>query len=162
MIRVETDSPESGPRRLFFKELRRKSMEGYLIMKTGQRIVVAAFGGALCLATSTGLSTAESWSPVIMMPLMAASFDAGAKHVVSYFLTSDGQCKLTLMIAERSRDEKDESAAQDLRLLVMVAAGRTARLDAGEGKALEFACKGDAQAMTATAVDRVALNHTAK
>ena len=55
----ETDSPESGPRRLFFKELRRKSMEGYLIMKTGQRIVVAAFGGALCLATSTGLSTAE-------------------------------------------------------------------------------------------------------
>ena len=86
---------------------------------------------------------------------MAASSDAGAKHVVSHFLTSDGQCKLTLMIAERSRDEKDEFAAQDLRLLVMVAAGRTARLDAGEGKALEFACKGDAQAMTATAVDRV-------
>ncbi len=131
-------------------------------MKTGQWIVAAAFGGALCLATNTGLSAAESWSPVTMKPLMAASLDAGAKHVVSYFLASDGQCKLTLMIAERSRDEKDESAAQGLRLQVMVAAGKTARLDAGEGKALEFACEEDARAMTATAVDRVALKHAAK
>jgi hypothetical protein len=46
-----------------------------------------------------------------------------------------------------------------LRLRVVVAAGDTARIEAGEGKALEFVCKGDAQAMTATAVDRVALNH---
>jgi len=60
---------------------------------------------------------------------------------------------------EGFRDEKDESAAQDLRLRVVVAAGDTARIEAGEGKALEFVCKGDAQAMTATAVDRVALNH---
>ena len=89
------------------------------------------------------------------------SLDAGAKHVVRYSLASDGQCKLTLMIAERSRDEKDESAAQDLRLLVMVAAGKTARLEAGEGEALGFVCKGGAEAMTAAAVDRVALNHAA-
>jgi len=60
-------------------------------MTTGQRIVATAFGGALCLATSTGLSAAESWSPVTMKPLMALSVDTGTKHVVSYSsaLTAD-------------------------------------------------------------------------
>src|SRR5216684_3724350 len=69
------------------------------IMKTGKRIVISAFGGALCLAASTGLSAAESWSPTTMKPLMAKSLDVGSKHVVSYFLNADGRCKLTLMIA---------------------------------------------------------------
>jgi len=47
-----------------------------------------------------------------MKPRMAKSLDAGAAHVVSYFLNADGICQLTLMIAEgagpdgafRSRD----------------------------------------------------------
>ena len=39
-------------------------------MKAGKRIVAAAFAGTLCLATSMGLSADQSWSPVIMKPLM--------------------------------------------------------------------------------------------
>ena len=131
-------------------------------MKTGQRIVAMAFSGALCLATNTGLSAAESWSPVTMKPLMAISLDAGAKHVVSYFLSADGQCKLTLMIAENSGDQKDLSPTQASRVQVAVDAGRTARLDTAEGRSLRFACKAGARAMTASAVDRVALYPTAK
>jgi hypothetical protein len=131
-------------------------------MKTGQRIVATAFSGALCLATNTGLSAAESWSPVTMKPLMAVSLDAGTKHVVSYFLSADGQCKLTLMIAENAGDEKDLPPAQASRVLVAVDAGRTARFDAAEGRSLQFACKAGARAMTASAVDRVALYPAAK
>ena len=72
-------------------------------MQTGQRIVAMVFSVALCLATNTGLSAAESWSPVTMKPLMAVNLDARTKDVVSYFLSADGQCKLTLMIAENLR-----------------------------------------------------------
>jgi hypothetical protein len=119
-----------------------------------------AFGGALCLATSVGLSAAKTWSSVTMKPLMAASLDVGTRHVVGYFLTSDGQCKLTLMMAERAHDEKDESAVLASRFLVMVAAGGTARFDTAEGGSAQFTCKTGAQAMTVAAVDRVALYPT--
>ena len=61
-------------------------------MQTGQRIVAMVFSGALCLATNTSLSAAESWSPLTMKPLMAAVLDAGTKHVVGYFLSAEGQC----------------------------------------------------------------------
>ena len=73
----------------------------------------------------------------------------------SYFLDGDGDCKLTLMIGERSRDEQD-GAPPAARLKVAVEADTTASLDTEEGKSLQFACKAGAQAMTATVIDRVA------
>lgn len=124
-------------------------------MKTGQQIVAMVFSGALCLATNTGLSAAESWSPVTMKPLMAVNLDARTKHVVGYFLSADGQCKLTLMIAENSRE--DPSSAKAARVQFAVAAGKSARLDTEEGRSLRFACEAGAHAMTASMVDQVAL-----
>ena len=38
---------------------------------------------------------------------MAASLDAGAKHVVSYFVNADGVCKLTVMIADTVGDDSE-------------------------------------------------------
>jgi hypothetical protein len=76
---------------------------------------------------------------------------------VGYFLSTDNQCKLTLMIAERSDGEKDSSSAQASRIQVAVDVGATARLDMEEGRALQFACEAGAQAMTASSVERIAL-----
>ena len=50
-----------------------------------------------------------------MKPLKAISLDVGSKHVVGYFLNTEGQCRLTLMIADAFRDdasdyEEDEDA----------------------------------------------------
>jgi len=87
---------------------------------------------------------------------MAVSLYAGPEHIVSYFLSTDNQCKLTPMIAERSDDEKDSSSAQVSRIQVAVDVGATARLDTEEGRALQFACEAGAQAMTASSVDRIA------
>jgi hypothetical protein len=126
------------------------------IVKTVKRMVTAAFGGALCLAASTGLSAAESRSAVTMKPLGATSLDVGSKHVVSYFLNADGQCKLTLMIADAARDEKSEPSSQILRLRLMVEPGRAALVDTTDGRLLQFACAPDAQAMNATLLDQVA------
>ena len=93
-------------------------------MQTGQRIVAMVFSGALCLATNTGLSAAKSWSPVTMKPLMAVNLDARTKDVVSYFLSADGQCKLTLMIAENS--PQDPSSANASRVQFAVDPGKAA------------------------------------
>jgi hypothetical protein len=146
----------------FPARLHRKKELKDRIMKTGKRIIIAAFGGALCLATSTGLSAAESWSPTTMKPLMAKSLDVGSKHVVSYFLNADGRCKLTLMIADAARDENSERSAQILRLRLMVEPGRAALVDTTDGKLVQFACEPDALAMHATLLDQVAAGRDIK
>src|SRR4029077_14086445 len=93
-------------------------------MTTGKRILTAAIGAALCLATTMSLSAAGSRSPTTMKPLKAISLDVGSKHVVGYFLNAEGQCKLTLMVADTARGESSEPSAQVMRLRLMVEPGR--------------------------------------
>jgi hypothetical protein len=158
----DSDSQQSNsrtrfpPPRFIEKEMKDR------IVKTGKRIVTAALGGALCLATSMGLSAAASRSPTTMKPLMATSLDVGSKHVVSYFLNADGQCKLTLMIADAARDEDSKPSAQILRLRLMVEPGKAALVDTTDGRLVQFACERDAQAMNATLLDQIAAGHDIK
>jgi hypothetical protein len=126
-------------------------------MKIRRQIVATVLGGMLGLATEAGLSAAESWSPITVKPLMAFSLHVGPQHIVGYFLSMNNQCKLTLMIAERTDDEKDPSSAQASRIQVAVDVGATARLDTEEGRAWQFACEAGAHAMTASSVARIAL-----
>lgn len=128
-------------------------------MKAGASILALAFSGALGLAAIAPLR-ADPWSPLSMKPLMAASLDAGTKHVLSYFLPSDGRCKLTLMVSDEARDDARGSES-GTRFQVAVDAGGTARFDTAKGKSLEFACKPDARGMTARIVDRIALYNSA-
>ncbi|MGA8172920.1 MAG: hypothetical protein WB816_19110 [Methylocystis sp.] len=128
-------------------------------MKSASTIVLAALAGALCLSTTEGSRAAESWSAkswsaLTMKPRMAASLDAGAKHVVGYFVNADGVCKLTVMIADVVGEDAGPQATQ---LQLSVEPGRTARFATAEGKALRFICLGRAEAMSATALDNVAM-----
>ena len=131
-------------------------------MKTAKHMITTTFAGALCLATSMGLSAAESGLPTTMKPLGATSLDVGSKHVVGYFLNTDGQCKLTLMIADAARDENSEPSAQILRLRLMVEPGKAALVDTTEGRLLRFACEPGAQAMNATRLDQLAAGRDLK
>jgi hypothetical protein len=131
-------------------------------VKTARNIVTAAFGGALCFTTTVGLSAAESRSPTTMKPLMATSLDVGSKHIVGYFLDADGQCKLTLMIADAPRDESSEPSAQILRLRLIVEPGRAALVDTTDGRLVQFACDPDARTMNATLLDQVAAGRDIK
>ena len=78
------------------------TMKG-LSMKSASTFVAATLAGALCLFATTNAPAAD-WSAQTMKPRMAASLDAGAKHVVSYFVSADGVCKLTVMIADAVGD----------------------------------------------------------
>ena len=131
-------------------------------MTTGKRILSAAIGATLCVATTMSVSAAGSRSPTTMKPLKAISLDVGSKHVVGYFLNAEGQCKLTLMIADAARDESSEASAQVMRLRLMVEPGRSALVDTTEGRMLQFGCESQAQAMNASVLDQVAAGRDTK
>jgi uncharacterized low-complexity protein len=124
-----------------------------LNMKSPSTLVAATLAGALCLG-ATSNAPASEWSAVTMRPRMAASLDAGAKHVVSYFVSADGLCKLTVMIVDTVGDASGTPAAQ---LQLSVDPGRAARFATGDGNTLRFACLAGAETMSATALGRVAM-----
>jgi hypothetical protein len=128
-------------------------------MKTGTRIVSTALGGALGLAAISGLHAADAWSTKTMKPRMAASIDAGSKHVVGFFVNADGVCKLTAMIADQGAEAE---AAAPLQLQLTIEPGRTARFATVDGNALRFVCLGRAEAMTVTSLNRVASQRDAE
>ena len=121
-------------------------------MKSASTFVAATLAGALCLGATTNVPAAD-WAALTMKPRMAASLDAGGKHVVSYFVSADGVCKLTVMIADAVGDDSGAPAAQ---LQLSVDPGRAARFATG-GDTLRFVCLGRAETMSATALGRVAM-----
>lgn len=121
-------------------------------MTSAKRIAAMTLGGALVLA-SNPIVLADSLGPQMMKPLAAVSLDAGAKHVIGYFVSADGACKLTLAVNEGGDDAALVSTS---RLQVSVDAGKSAKFDSAEGRTLVFTCKPSAQAMTAVAIDRLA------
>ena len=124
-------------------------------MQAGERILALALGGALSLAANAPLH-AEASLLLTMRPLMAVDLDVGTKHLVSYFLASDRQCKLTLMIEEKPSMNGEPASTLPERVQVAVDASKTAHFDSTEGKSLEFICNADAQAMIVVSIDRVA------
>jgi hypothetical protein len=127
-------------------------------MIAGNRIVAAAFGGALCLAASSGLSAADA--SLTMKPLMAASFDAGSKHVVSYFASGENGCRLTMMVIDTALNEEPTPQTQATRLVFTVAHGKAAHFDSAAGGSLRFSCVQGAESMRVDKIDRVAANPT--
>lgn len=125
-------------------------------MTTGKRIVAAALGGALWLAASSGLVAGDAWSPQTMRPLMATSFDAGSKHLVSYFVGADNGCRLTVMVIDSASAELETPATEATRLVVTVADGKAAHFDTPVGKSLRFTCVSGAQAMNVEHINRLA------
>jgi len=123
-------------------------------MTTGNRIVAAAFGGALCLAASSGLSAADA--SLTMKPLMAASFDAGPKHVVSYFVGGENGCRLTMMVIDSALEEDPTPVTPATRLVVTVADGKAAFFDSAVGTSLRFNCTTGAETMRVDKINRVA------
>jgi hypothetical protein len=85
--------------------------------------------------------------PLTIRPLQGASFDIGTKRAVSYFLSDDEECKLTLMLAELVNDDEANGLAAT-RMTVAVEVGKAARLDTAEGKSLEFKCQPGGQEMS--------------
>jgi hypothetical protein len=93
-----------------------------------------------------------------MKPMHAVSTDFGQRHFVSFFMSVDRRCDLTVVSATRM-GESDRTAPGDVqRLRLGVDPARVVRIDTPDGGALQFACAPDASRMTMTALHRLANN----
>ncbi len=114
---------------------------------------MTAAAAALAFMFGAGASFAgEKWESQSMKPAQAKSLDVGGKHVVSYFVSAEGACRLTAMITDRS----EEAGAGAAQLQLTVDPGNTARIATADGNSLRFVCLGNAEGMTATVVSRLA------
>jgi hypothetical protein len=86
---------------------------------------------------------------------MAASLETGSKHVLSYFVATDGTCNLTLMIAETNSIEAGDWTAS--RVKILIEPEKSSRFDVADGKSLEFFCGTGAMTMLISPLDRVAV-----
>jgi hypothetical protein len=113
------------------------------------------------VAASLSLASAVAWADesgvtVAMKPLQAVSLDLGSRHVVTYFVTREGRCDLTVLTAARFEENAVAAPGDVQRLRFRVDSSSSALLDSPQGGSLQFACARDASALTLTRVDRVA------
>jgi hypothetical protein len=117
-------------------------------------ITATAIAASLSLAAPAALLAADS--PVLTMkPLQGVTFDVGVKHSVSYFLNDSGQCKLVMTLAGEP-NWSDVISFTSIRFEASVPPGRNTRYNSGDGKAVEFGCQAEAQAMTVRLIEEVA------
>lgn len=126
----------------------------------GKRIFALAFAAAaLSLPAGVALRAEPHGpvtTPVTLKPLAAASFEAGQKHVLSYFVGAGGACRLTVIVFDAPSPEEATPATATTRFIVPISSGMAANLDTAVAKTLRFACAPDAGAVTVTASERVA------
>jgi hypothetical protein len=124
-------------------------------MKLAKNLAVTAALAALAVANLGTLQAAEMPPrQMTMKPLQGISFDVGTKHAVSYFVSEDGLCNVTLLVAEALVGDKVPTAPAT-RFEVAIDPGKTGRINTGEGATFEFTCSAGAQAMIFTAVDQL-------
>lgn len=87
-------------------------------------------------------------------PYQAIMLDVGAKQIGGYFSENQGQCKLSVIVADAWREDRE--AAPSLRVQMMVGVDKPAHLDMADGKSVRFECKKDGLAMNAVVLDRFA------
>ncbi len=115
---------------------------------------------AAVLAGAAGLSPShagEFSAATIVKPHAGLSFVVGSKQAVGYFIAERGGCDLTLLVGDTG-----EAAAErpkgfvPARFTTLIAAGRTARMDTGDGPSMEFFCSTGATFLTTRVMDRLA------
>ena len=127
-----------------------------------KKIVAATAVTCVLAIANLGAVQAGDTSPVAsqMRHLQAISFDVGRKHVLSYFLSKNGLCDLTIFVTDRPDEvaEGDEiPTLATARFHAAVGGGKTLRYDTDEGRSLEYACATNAQAMNVRQVNHVAV-----
>ena len=131
---------------------------------TFRSLIPAVLGvAALAGATAATSSAAEFSSAQVVRPLAGISFDVGSKHAVGYYQAQDGTCNLTLLVGDAAGDTSGKDAGTvPARFSSVIPAGRSARIDTGEGPSVEFVCAKGAETLLTRVVERLAYSAPAK
>jgi hypothetical protein len=120
-----------------------------MLLRKMTLFAIAFAGISVAAGPSMG---ADPGLPLTIRPLQGVSFDIGTKRAVSYFLSDDHACKLTLMLAELVNDDEANGLAAT-RVTVAVEVDKAAHLDTAEGKSLEFKCQPGGQEMSIDVIE---------
>ena len=102
-------------------------------------------------ALSLGLFGTAHAAEQTIKPLQGISFHAGTKHAVGYFLQEQHVCNLTVTVA----DDADFAPA---RYESAIEPGKSTTYRFTEGKAIEFHCLAEANAMQVKLLEMSAAN----
>lgn len=108
-------------------------------MNPTKNIIVATTLSAILSVAHLAAAQAADGAQTVK-PLQGVSFHSGTKHVVGYFLSDIGGCKLVLTLA-------DDADFAPTRFEAVIEAGKSTRYHLAQGKSLKFACQADGQAM---------------
>ena len=126
-----------------------------------REVFVIAFVGISATASLGTAQAAGPASPLTMKPLQGVSFDIGTRRAVSYFLSDNHACNLTLTLAEIVHDD-EVNGLKATRMTVPVDAGKSAHLDTAEGKSLDFKCQAGAHVMSVEVSNQATDSHRAE
>jgi len=87
-----------------------------------------------------------------MRPMQALSLDRGNEHIVSYYLSKNGRCKLYVTQAADAQPNTFTAT----RFEATIEPGKVARYVSTAGNAFEFACASDGLAMNVMPLEQVA------
>lgn len=119
------------------------------------KAAVAAAG--IFVAGFVPVQAGDFSSAHVVRPKAGLSLELGAKKAVGYYVPDQGGCDLTLLVGEAGEAVSDlKKGAVPARFTTLVAAGRTARIDTGEGSSVEFFCSTGASFLTTRVIERVA------
>lgn len=126
------------------------------LFRSPSRLLLGAAG--LALAAMPFTAHADSFTAAkVVQPLSGLSFDVGSKKAVGYYVVQDGACDLTLLVGDVVT-EADDLAPKSIpaRFSSLIQAGRSARIDTGEGKRVEFVCSAGAQTLLTRVTEQMA------
>jgi hypothetical protein len=114
-------------------------------------VTAAAMLTALAALSQASARSAQDLTDVTMSPRTGVSFDIGAEHAVTYFLSDNGRCKLVLTQAGVARGNHADFMAT--RYEATIDAGKSTRYVSSDGSAIDFACHPDARSVRINGVE---------
>jgi hypothetical protein len=118
--------------------------------------ILSGIAGLALIAAQATAQTASFEAAKVVKPLAGLSFDVGSKRAVGYYAVQDGSCDLTLLVGDAQGEAEEAVTSIPARFSALIEAGRSARIDAGQGKRVEFLCAANAETLLTRVVEQIA------
>ena len=125
-------------------------------MVTISKSIASVLAAAITLGTASfGAFASETTNSQVFKAARGVSLDVGSKKVAGYYLSKDGICDVTLMVADLP-DADGHVSADISRINLPIKAGSNARVYTSEGKALSLTCSTGTKLMTLRPLEETA------
>jgi hypothetical protein len=115
-------------------------------MRSTRFAVALTLGSLAAPALATPVSAHRNLGPEIYRSAQAISYELGSKRAIGYFLSHNGVCQLTLMVAEAV----DMDIARPLsaaKMTLSMLPGQSTALASEEGESIQLACGAGGETM---------------